>query len=185
MKENLLRTKRLLERKCFASDDGSEYKVESYLEVVKSIDNEGAFNHIQDYINGAREYYTRNGIEYDEIQLYPRFSYADRYPYAIENKVQPIQDILRVYVNAVGYENNGTKSTIDSDDTSTYQEFIITFDEFKAMLKASGLTVGYSTFEDILEDYRSYKPTVCKISKGKNKIKTLTKEQYGRIDSMT
>ena len=182
MKENLLRAKRLLERKCFASDDGSEYEVEPYLEVVKSIDNEGAFNHIQDYINGAREYYTRNGIEYGEIQLYPRFSlyfdsrYADRYPYIIENKVKPIQDILRVYVNAVGYENNGARSTIDSDDISTYQEFVITFDEFKAMLEASGLTMGYSTIEDILEDYRSYKPTVCKISKSKNKIKTLTKE---------
>lgn len=182
MKENLLRTKRLLERKCFASDDGSEYQVEPYLEVVKAIDNEGAFNHIQDYINGAREYYARNGIEYDEVQLYPRFSlyfdsrYAERYPYTIEKKVKPIQDILRVYVNAVGYENNGNRSTVDPDDISTYQEFVITFDEFKAMLEASGLTIGYSTFEDILEDYRSYKPTVCKISKSKNKIKILTKE---------
>ena len=165
MKENLLRAKRLLERKCFASDDGSEYQVEPYLEVIKSIDNEGAFNHIQDYINGAKEYYAENGIAYDEIQLYPRFSlyfdsrYADRYPYTI-----------------VGYENNGKRSTIDPDDISTYQEFVITFDEFKAMLEASGLTIGYSTFEDILEDYRSYKPTVCKISKGKNKTKILTKE---------
>lgn len=74
MKENLLRAKRLLERKCFASDDGSEYQVEPYLEVIKSIDNEGAFNHIQDYINGAKEYYAENGIAYDEIQLYSRFS---------------------------------------------------------------------------------------------------------------
>ena len=108
MKENLLRAKRLLERKWFASDDESEYQVEPYLEVVKSIDNEGAFNHIQ--------------------------------------------------------------------DISTYQEFVITFDEFKAMLEAGGLTIGYSTFEDILEDYRNYKPTVCKISEDKNKIKILTKE---------
>lgn len=182
MKENLLRTKRLLERNCFASDDVSEYAVEPYLEVVKSIDNEGAFNHIQDYINGAREYYARNGIEYVEIQLYPRFSlyfdsrYADRYPYAIKNKVKPIQDILRVCVNAVGYKNNETRSTVDSGDISSYQEFVITFDEFKAMLEASGLTIGYSAFEDILEDYRNYKPTVCKISKGKNKIKIITKE---------
>ena len=44
------------------------------------------------------------------------------------------------------------------------------------MLEASGLAIGYSTFEDILEDYRSYKPTVCKISKSKNKIKILVKE---------
>ena len=182
MKESLLRAKRMLERKCFASNDGSEYGIELYLDVVKSIDNEGAFNHIQDYINGAREYYSKNGIEYDEIQLYPRFSlyfdsrYADRYPYAIENKVKPIQDILRIYVNAVGYENNGKRSTIDPDDISTYQEYVITFDEFKAMLEASGLSLGYSSFEDILKDYRNYKPTVCKISKGKNKIKILTKE---------
>lgn len=182
MKENLLRTKKLLERKCFASNDGSEYQVEPYLEVVKSIDNEGAFNHIQDYINGAREYYARNGIEYDEIQLYPRFSlyfdsrYSDRYPFTIENKVKPIQDILRIYVNAVGYENNGTRSTVDPDDISTYQEFVITFDEFKEMLEANKLTMSYSTFEDILEDYRSYRPTVCKIAKVKSKIKMLTKE---------
>lgn len=182
MKENLLRVKRMLERKCFASNDGSEYGIESYLDVVKSIDNEGAFNHIQDYINGAREYYSRNGIGYDEIQLYPRFSlyfdsrYADRYPSAIEKKVKPIQDILRVYVNGVGYESNGKRSTIDPDDISTYQEYVITFNEFKAMLEESGLTIGYSSFEEILEDYRNYKPTVCKISKGKNKIKNLIKE---------
>ena len=44
------------------------------------------------------------------------------------------------------------------------------------MLESSGLTIGYSSFEDILEDYRNYKPTVCKISKRKNKIKILAKE---------
>ena len=79
-------------------------------------------------------------------------------------------------IEPVGYENNGNRSTVDPDDISTFQEFVITFDEFKAMLEASGLTMGYSTFEDILEDYRSYKPTVCKISKSKNKIKILVKE---------
>ena len=62
MKENLLRAKRMLERKCFASNDGSEYDIESYLDVVKSIDNEGAINYIQEYNSRAKEYYTANGI---------------------------------------------------------------------------------------------------------------------------
>ena len=44
------------------------------------------------------------------------------------------------------------------------------------MLEADGLVVTYSSFEDILKDYRNYKPTVCKISKSKSKIKKLTKE---------
>lgn len=182
MKENLLRVKKLLERKCFASNDGSEYDVESYLEVVKSIDNEGAVNYIQEYIKNAREYYIANGIAYDEIQLYPRFSlyfdsrYADRYPYVIEQNVKPIQDILRVYINAVGYESNGGNGTVDPGEIIEDREFVITFDDFKTMLEANGLMVGYSTFEDILKDYRNYKPTVCKISKSKNKIKKLTKE---------
>ncbi len=177
MKENLLRAKRMLERKCFASNDGSEYGVESYLEVVKSIDNEGAFNYIQDYINEAREYYARNGIEYDEVQLYPRFSlyfdsrYADTYPYVIEQNIKPIPEILRVYVNAVGYGNNGTRGTVDPDEVIETEEFVITFEDFKAMLEADGLVVAYSSFEDILEDYRNYKPTVFKISKSKSKIK--------------
>ena len=74
MKENLLRIKRMLERKCFASNDGSEYDVESYLDMVKSIDNEGAVSYIQEYIKNAREYYLANGISYNEIQVYPRFS---------------------------------------------------------------------------------------------------------------
>ena len=182
MKENLLRVKRMLERKCFASNDGSEYDVESYLDVVKSIDNEGAVNYIKEYINNTREYYIANGIVYDEIQLYPRFSlyfesrYADRYPYVIEKNVNPIQDMLRVYVNAVGYENNGKKGTVDPDEIIEDREFVITFDDFKATLEASGLMVEYSSFEDILKDYREYKPTVCKISKSKNKIKKLSKE---------
>lgn len=94
MKENLLRAKRLLEKKYFASDDASEYQVEPYLGLAESIDNEGVFNHIQNYINGTREYCARNGIEYDEIHLYPRFAlyfnskYADKYPYTIENKIK-------------------------------------------------------------------------------------------------
>lgn len=182
MKENLLRIKRMLERKCFASNAGSEYDVESYLDMVKSIDNEGAVSYIQEYINGAKEYYAENGIAYDEIQLYPRFSlyfdsrYSDTYPYAIEHNIKPIPQILRVYVNAVGYENNGIRGTVDPDDIIETEEYVITFDDFKAMLEADGLVVAYSTFEDILEDYRSYKPTVCKISKSKNKIKILVKE---------
>lgn len=182
MKENLLRVIRMLERKCFASNDGSEYDVESYLDVVKSIDNGGAAKYIQEYVANAREYYLANGISYDEIQLYPRFSlyfdskYADRYPYAIEQNVKPIPEILRVYVNAVGYENNGTRGTIDPDEVNETEEFVITFEDFKAMLEANGLVVTYSSFEDILKDYRNYKPTVCKISKSKSKIKKLTKE---------
>ena len=182
MKENLLRIKRMLERKCFASNDGSEYDVESYLDVVKSIDNEGAVNYIKEYINYAREYYIANGIVYDEIQLYPRFSlyfdsrYADRYPYAIEQNIKPIPQILRVYVNAVGYENNGIRGTFDPDEIIKTEEYVITFDDFKAMLEADGLVVAYSSFEDILKDYRNYKPTVCKISKSKSKIKKITKE---------
>lgn len=180
MKENLLRVKRMLERKCFAINHGDEYDVESYLEVVKSIDNEGAVCYIQEYINAAKKYYAKNGIEYDEIQLYPRFSlyfdsrYADTYPYTIENEIKPIKDILRVYINAVGYEKNGKRGTVDPDEVIEDREFVITFDDFKSIVEASGLTIDYSTFEDILEDYRSYKPTVCKISKSKNKI--LTKE---------
>lgn len=125
MKENLLRAKRLLERKCFVSDDESEYKVEPYLEVVKS--------------------------------LYFDFRYVDTYPYPAENQVKLIKDILRVYVNDVGCKNNENRLAVASYDISTYQKFVI-------------------TFEDILEDYRSYKSTVCKISKSKNKIKILTKE---------
>lgn len=114
--------------------------------------------------------------------MYPRFSlyfdsrYADRYPYVIEKNVNPIQDMLRVYVNAVGYENNGKKGTVDPDEIIEDREFVITFDDFKAMLEASGLMVEYSSFEDILKDYREYKPTVCKIFKSKNKIKKLSKE---------
>lgn len=181
MKENLLRVKRILERKCFASNDESEYYVESYLDVVKSIDNQGAVNYIQEYINNAREYYASNGISYDEIQLYPKFSlyfdskYADRYPYVIEQNVKPIPEILRVYVHGVGYENNGIRGTVDPDEVIETEEFIITFDDFKVMLEASGLMIGYSSFEDILKDYRNYKPTVCKISKSKNKTKKFIK----------
>lgn len=182
MKENLLRVKRMLERKCFAINHGDEYDVESYLEVVKSIDNEGAVCYIQEYINAAKEYYAKNGIEYDEIQLYPKFSlyfdsrYADTYPYTIENEIKPIQDILRVYINAVGYEKNGKRETVDPDEVIEDREFVITFDDFKSMVEASGLTIDYSTFESILKDYRNDIPTVCKISKGKNKIKKLTQE---------
>lgn len=182
MKENLLRIRRMLERKCFASNDGSEYDVESYLDVVKSIDNEGAASYIQEYINSAREYYAANNISYDEIQLYPRFSlyfdskYAQRYPYTIEQNVKPISQILRVYVNGVGYENNGKKGTVDPDEVIEAKEFVITFDDFKTLLESDGLMVGYTSFEDILKDYRNYKPTVCKISKSKTKIKKLIKE---------
>lgn len=182
MKDNLLRIKRMLERKCFASNAGSEYDVESYLDVLKSIDNEGAVNYIKEYINNAREYYIANGISYNEIQLYPRFSlyfdsrYSDTYPYAIEQNIKPIPQILRVYVNAVGYENNGIRGTVDPDDIIETEEYVITFDDFKAMLEADGLIVAYSSFEDILKDYRNYKPTVCKISKSKSKIKKITKE---------
>lgn len=182
MKENLLRVKKLLERKCFASNDGSEYDTESYLGVVQSIDNKGAASYIQEYINNAREYYAANNISYDEIQLYPRFSlyfdskYAERYPYTIEQNVKPISQILRVYVNGVGYENNGKKGTVDPDEVIETKEFVITFDDFKTILESDGLMVGYTSFEDILKDYREYKPTVCKISKSKNKIKKLSKE---------
>ncbi len=182
MKENLLRIRRMLERKCFASNDGSEYDTESYLDVVQSIDNEGAASYIQEYINNAREYYTANNISYNEIQLYPRFSlyfdsrYSDTYPYAIEQNVKPISQILRVYVNGVGYENNGKKGTVDPDEVIETKEFVITFDDFKTILESDGLMVGYTSFEDILKDYRNYKPTVCKISKSKTKIKKLIKE---------
>ena len=181
MKENLLRIKRLLERKCVAINYEGIYGVESYLEVVKSIDNEGAFNYIQEYINSAKEYYTRNGIEYDEIQLYPMFSlyfdskYDDRYSDTIENKVKPIQDILRIFINAVGYEKNRKRGTVDPDEVieNNNKEFVITFDDFKSMIEENGLTIGYSTFESILNDYRKETPAVCKISKEKNKINKL------------
>ena len=179
MKENLLRIKRLLERKCFASNYGSEYDVEPYLEVVQSIDNEGAFNYIQDCIAKAKEYFDKNQIVYDEIQLFPIFSlyfdskYSDRYPYVIENKIKPIQDILRIYINGVGYENNKIRSTVDPDEIISNQEFVITFNEFKTMLETNGLSLEYSTFSDILKDYRNNKPTACKISNCKTKIKLL------------
>jgi hypothetical protein len=182
MKNNLLRIKRMLERKCFASDDGSEYDVEAYINVVKAIDNELAANYIQEYINKAREYYDANKISYDEIQLYPRFSlyfdskYAERYPYTIEQNVVPIPQIIRVYINGVGYENNGKKGTIDPDEVVGNAEFVVTFDDFKAILESNGLILEYNSFEDILKDYRNYKPTVCKISKSKTKIKKYIKD---------
>ena len=169
MKEYLLRVKELLERKCFAIDDVSIYQVESFLDVIKAIDNEGAFKHIEDYINASSEYYAREGIEYDEAQLYPRFSlYFDARYYDNNERVDPIPDIVRIYVNALSYEINGVRVTIDPDDINIYQEYIISFEEFKTMLEESGLTIEYASVDDILKDYRNNKPTVCKISKRKN-----------------
>jgi len=182
MKENLLRVKRLLERKCFASNDGSEYGIEAYLDVVGSIDNEGAFNYIQEYINNTIQYCINNGIQYDEIDLYPRFSlyfdsrYEGRYPDTIEKQIKPISDILRVFINAVGCTTNASIKTFDLDDINEDREFIITFDDFKSMLESQGITVSYLSFEDILNDYRNYKPTVCKISKSKDLSKKLIRD---------
>lgn len=182
MKENLLRIRRLLERKCFWADDACEGYVEPYLDIVESIDNEGAFNHIQDYLNGIKEYCERNGIDYDEIEISLRFGfyfdsrYESKYLYTIESCIKPVQDLLHVYVNSVGYISNGVYSSIDYDEISEYKDLVITFDDFKTLLEESGLSLSISSFEDILEKYRNYNPTVCKISKSKSKIKKITKE---------
>ena len=182
MKENLLRVRRLLERKCFGADEACEGFVEPYLDIVESIDNDGAFNHVQEYINGIREYCERNGISYDEIEVSLRFGfyfdsrYESRSSYTIENRTKPIQDLLHVYVNSVGYISNGVYSSVDYDEISEYQDFVITFDDFKALLEESGLSLSISSFEDVLENYRNYNPTVCKISKGNSKLKKLLKD---------
>lgn len=182
MKENLLRVKRLLERKYFAIDDSGECDVEQYLDVVKSIDNEGALNYLLQYINKAKQHYEANGIQYDEIDLYPRFQlyfdskYADTYPYVIEREVRPAQDILKVYVNAVGYSKDENKETIDPDYIGVDDlDFVITFDDFKALIEVQVLSMGYSSFEEIASDFRNNKPLYCKISKSKDKCKKLIK----------
>ncbi len=182
MKENLLRVKRLLERRCFASSDCDEYGIETYLDVVSSIDNEGAFNYIQEYINNIIQYCINNGIQYDEINLYPRFSlyfnsrYEGRYPITIKKQIKPIPDIVRIFINAVGCTTNGSTRIFDLDDINGDREFIITFSDFKSILESQGITISYSSFEDILNDYRNYKPTVCKISKSINLSQKLIRD---------
>ncbi len=181
MKENILKIKRLLERKCFASNYGSEYNSESYLSVINSIDNESAVDYITRYIDNAINYYIYNGISFNEIQLFPLFSlyfdskYEDKYLDIIKKNIKPISNILRVNINGVGYTYDGVQKTIEPDEIYDNKEFVITFDDFKSMLEERGITLQYSSYEDILKDYRNQKPTVCKITKSKTKINILTR----------
>lgn len=182
MKEELLNFKKLLERKCFASDDSFEYETENYIDVVRAINNEGAVAYIQDCFSRANQYLANNGIKCDELHLYHRFSlYFDAeheggYPH---KDVEPVQDVLRVYVNGVGYSNKGKSSVIDQDDNGINdeaEEFIISFDEFKTLLEDRGITLGYKTTDQILEDYRDREATVCRITKSKSKTNKLKRD---------
>ncbi len=182
MKDSLLRARRLLERKCFAIDEGT---IQFYVDVIKSIDNEGAVNYVQDYINSAREYYQSNGIDYDGVQLHPSFTlyfdskYSNQGPRTQQENVRPISDLLRFSMNAVGYVVDGESKVIDEEelDIDTNKEFVITFDEFKAMVEEEGLELEYQSFEDVLKAYRtSHEYAVCKIREAKNKEKNKIKE---------
>ena len=75
MKEELLNFKKLLERKCFASDDSFEYETENYIDVVRAINNEGAVAYIQDCFSRANQYLANNGIKCDEYIYILDFHY--------------------------------------------------------------------------------------------------------------
>lgn len=175
MKENLLRVKRFLEKKCIASNYGVEYLSERYIDIVSKIDNEGAFESIVDYINKVIGYCELNDIDFESMTIYPRFSlyfdskYEDTYPYVIDKRINPIKDILKITIEGVSYSTSEKTKSLDPSLIFEDIEFNITFDDFKTLIESTDLSFTYNSFDEILNDYRNKKQTVGKITKNKKK----------------
>ena len=167
MKESLLRMKRALERKCFASNTGSEYPEELYLDVIKNINNEDAVECIQEFITNTIIYCQKRSIDFEQTDLFLTFSlyFDQRYADKIKPTTKPIPELLRISIAGAGYENNSKLTTIDPDNVSEDIDYVITFDDFKEMLEKRGLTLEYNSYEEVLNDYRNKKNTSCRITK--------------------
>lgn len=207
MKEELLKLKAMLERKCFAVDAADFGQTERYIDVVGSINNGKAVDSIMEYIEKAKIYCESQGISFDDIAVTLNFGlYYDgessEHTFDEIIKAEPIRDFFKVQIGGAAYANRITRSlaigkqsfdpvqsegyVFVDDETEEFglgdlcTSFVITYDDFKVALEKKGYELDEKcTNFGGFDAFKNGKTLRTKIRRSKGKRIDLTKRIGG------
>lgn len=129
------------------------------------------------YLNESFErlgkYCEDNGIEFSDLSIYIRMmllyeeKYEDRYEYIMNKKINPVDDIVMIYVFCISHSLYGQEQTEDDSLIIEDKSFYVAFDDLKEFLSNYNMTVELDSFEDIKEMFLNKKTTVTRLTKTK------------------
>ena len=184
-KERLIELRNKLERK-YISYDGSDtlYEITQY-ELEQRKNEEAAVGNLEKYYESLITKLQLNGKMFDELMIsavYKLFYKKEDIdsemgiPYI---GAKPLQDFIIISFSCYKAINGDEQYHSDPEDiySGCYDEFIVSFDEFKSVLEKRGYYIGTITsFDEIEEIINNEKIPVTFFSKRISNAKKLVKE---------